>query len=335
MQHILKKIIIVVCVLALVVSGALFFLTQKDVPTKITYGMSFNTFYAGELGLDWKETYDAILDDLGVRHLRLAAHWTMVEPKKDIYNFEELDYQVTRAEAVDADIIFAVGRRLPRWPECHVPGWAKDLSWELQKEEIRHYLTTVVERYKDSPAVLYWQVENEPYLGLFANDYCGDLDKDFLREEIALVHQLDPGRKILVTDSGNLSTWSGAYQSGDIFGTSMYIYLWNPEFGQVKTILPPWFYRAKEGVMKLLYGKKDTMLIELSIEPWLIEPLVNASLETQFSRMDMNKFNEIIEYAKESRYDKQYMWGAEWWYWLKQKGHPEFWDKGRELFNES
>ena len=36
-----------------------------------------------------------------------------------------------------ADVIFGVGRRLPRWPECHVPGWAIDMSWEDQKSEIK------------------------------------------------------------------------------------------------------------------------------------------------------------------------------------------------------
>nr|MBP9760130.1 hypothetical protein [Candidatus Paceibacterota bacterium] len=36
-------------------------------PTSIQYGVSFNTMYAGELGLDWREVYTAVLDDLQVR----------------------------------------------------------------------------------------------------------------------------------------------------------------------------------------------------------------------------------------------------------------------------
>ena len=98
--------------------------------------MSFNTLYANELGLDWKETYDAILDELGVRNLRLAAHWPMVEPIDNIYNFAELDYQIARAEEVGAEVIFAVGRRLPRWPECHVPTWAQGLAQVEQQQQL-------------------------------------------------------------------------------------------------------------------------------------------------------------------------------------------------------
>ena len=74
------------------------------------------------------------------------------------------------------------------------------------------------------------------------------------------------------TDSGNLGTWAGPYKHGDVFGTSVYIHFWNPELGQFKTVLPPWAYRVKETLMELLYGKKPSFLIELSAEPWLLEP---------------------------------------------------------------
>lgn len=314
--------------LAMVISA----LVYKPKPERITYGMSFNVMYAKELGLDWRETYYAILDDLQVRHLRLAAHWPMLEPSRDEYSFVEMDYQLRRAEEAGAEVILAVGRRLPRWPECHIPDWAKSLSWEEQKEEIRKYIEAMVTRYRDNPVITHWQVENEPYLSLFAYEHCGELDEEFLLEEIKLVKSLDPSRPVLVTDSGNLGTWLGAYKNGDVFGTSVYVYFWNPELGQFKTILPPWFYRLKESLVEILYGNKQTFLIELSAEPWLLEPITDVDIETQYSRMDLEKFNEILKYAEETRYDRQYLWGAEWWYWMKDRGHRELWDRGREIF---
>lgn len=330
----LKRIIITILILVLVGASILWFLARKPIPETITYGMSFNTMYANELGLDWKETYDAIIDDLGVRHLRLAAHWPMIEPEKDTYNFTELDYQVQKAEDASATVVLAVGRRLPRWPECHIPAWAREQSWDEQKVELIDYITTVVTRYKDSPAVTVWQVENEPFLSLFAFEHCGALDEEFLDTEIALIKSLDSTRPVLVTDSGNLGTWSGAYSRGDIFGTSVYVYFWNPELGQFKTFLPPWFYRAKEKVIGYVYGAKPTYLIELSAEPWLVEPVVNVPLETQFTRMDVEKFNDILAYAKDTRYDTQFLWGAEWWYWLLLQDRPEMWNRGKELYAE-
>ena len=325
---------VLLVLIALVAIGILLFflMSWRPLPETITYGMSFNTPYARELGLDWRETYDAILDELGVRHLRLAAHWPMTEPTPGVYNFAELDYQLERAEAVEAEVILAVGRRLPRWPECHVPEWAMELSWEEQKAEIRDYMTAVVERYRDHSAITHWQVENEPFLTLFAFEHCGWLDEDFLEEQIALVRTLDPYRPILVTDSGNLGAWSGAYRLGDSFGTSVYVHFWNPELGQFRTILPPWWYRAKDNLMAFRHGEQESMLIELSAEPWLVAPIVETDLDTQFSRMDLEKFNDVLEYARHTRFEMQYLWGAEWWYWLKLQGHPEMWERGQELF---
>lgn len=296
--------------------------------------MSFNTPYARELGLEWKESYDAILDDLGVRHLRLAAHWPMIEPIPGTYNFTELDYQINRAEEVGASVVLAIGRRLPRWPECHIPDWARTLEMEEYNAALLVYMEQVLERYKTSPAVIWWQVENEPFLEVFAFEHCGKLDTELLDIEIALVRTLDPTRPILITDSGNLGRWADAYSRGDIFGTSVYVHLWNPELGPLKTVLPGWFYRVKDNFMALIYGEKPSVLIELSVEPWLIEPIAEAPLEVQFSRMDLQKFEDILKYAEETHFDTQYLWGAEWWYWLHLQGRSEMWERGKRLYAE-
>lgn len=331
-MRLLKLIAIILGITIVLVSAVILFLAQKPIPSTITYGMSFNTSYARELGLDWKEVYHAILNDLGVRQLRLAAHWPMVEPASGVYNFEELDYQIAEAEKINAKVVLAVGRRLPRWPECHIPNWAREKAWEDQKNNLRAYMKAVVERYRDSSAVMIWQVENEPYLKLFAFEHCGELDEDFLHEQVALIKELDRTRPVLVTDSGNLGTWSGAYQAGDMFGTSVYVHFWNPELGQFRTFLPPWFYRVKENFVQLLYGEKPTVLIELSAEPWLLAPVVDVPLDVQFTRMNPEKFNDIIEYAKDTRYEQQYLWGAEWWYWLHLQGESAMWEAGQKLF---
>jgi len=327
-----KKVILSLTVLALISLLLLVFLAQKPKPESITYGMSFNTPYARELGLDWQETYDAILDELGVRHLRLAAHWPMVEPVQGTYNFTELDYQISRAEEVGAEVIFAVGRRLPRWPECHLPEWTRNLERPERQDLQLDYMKAVIERYSNSPAITTWQVENEPFLEVFAFEHCGELDKDFLDKEIAMVRELDPSRPILVTDSGNLGLWAGAYSRGDAFGTSVYVHFWNPELGQFRTVLPAFAYRIKDNFMALLYGRKTSYLIELSAEPWLISPIVEVPLDIQFTRMNLQKFEDIIEYAEATRFEKQYLWGAEWWYWLMLQDEPQMWERGKALY---
>lgn len=333
MARLISIVFRVLMLLVIVAVCVWWWVSRVPYPDKYEYGVSFNTPYARELGLDWKKTYLAILDELGVKHVRLAAHWPMIEPKDNVWNFTELDTQMQLAREHNADVILGVGRRLPRWPECHIPGWAQSLSWDEQKQKILEYVRTVVMRYKDEPALRYWQVENEPFLTVFAHQYCGSLDTAFLNEELALVRELDPSHPILVTDSGNLGVWYGAYRRGDVFGTSVYVYLDNPDTGPFKTLLPPQTYSAKRELMGLVYGKKDTLLIELSLEPWLTQSIVDTPLATQIERMPVSRMDEILTYARETKLREQYLWGAEWWYWMKAtQHHPEYWDWARSVF---
>ncbi len=326
----LFKILLALCA---VVALALIYLlaTLDKVPARVSYGATFSTLYAEELGLDWRAVYRATLDDLGVRKLRIPAYWPRIETSRDSYDWSELDFMVRLAAERDAKVILAIGRRVPRWPECHIPHWTEQLSEDERKDELLELLEALVTRYRGSPAVEYWQVENEAYLSLFAFEHCGELDEELLDEEIRLVRSLDD-RPILLTDSGNLGLWLSPYKRGDSFGTSLYMYFWNPEVGQFKTKVPPIFYRAKDRIAELVHGEKPVYLIELSLEPWLTQAIVETPRETQLSRMDMEKFNEILAYARRTSFERQYLWGVEWWYYMRERNHPEFWDAARDLF---
>ncbi len=329
-----KKILFCLLFFLLVAYVAYQVFSYRPKPDKIIYGASFNVPYAIELGLDWQESYLAILDDLGVKNLRLAAHWPLVEPERNNYDFSYLDFQLEEALKRNIDVILVLGRRVPRWPECHVPEWATVLQEKEWQAEILDLMELIINRYKDFENISYWQVENEPYLEVFAYEHCGDLDEGFLDSQISLVRGLDLDRPILMTDSGNLGWWSRPYQKGDAFGTSVYLYFWNPNLGQFRTILPASFYRFKTNWNELRHGKQETFLIELSLEPWLIEPLIETPIEVQFEMMDLNRMNRIIDYAERTRFEKQYLWGAEWWYWLKEEhGMSDKWNFGKELFS--
>jgi len=309
-------------------------LNYHKVNKPFIYGVSFSRFHADELELDWKETYLAILHDLGVRNFRFSAHWHITEPKEGKFNFTELDFQIKEAEKKNASVILAVGRRLPGWPECHEPDWAKSKDKDSKQENILKYIETVVNRYKGSPAIKYWQVENEPYLTFFSRSTCGPLDEDFLAREINFVKSLDSSRPIIVTDSGEFGTWLPAYRRGDIFGTSLYLYIWNHRFGPLRYPITPAFFRIKKNIISLLSGgSKESFVIELSAEPWLLQPIIKTPIDVQMQRMGIDKFNEMIEFSDKTGFDKFYLWGAEWWYWLKLRGDDQHWSRAREIFS--
>ena len=175
-------IFLVLAVIALLIYNLNF------VPAKTTWGVTFSQQYTTvELGLDWKETYLAILDDLKVDHLRLSAYWNANEPQKGQYDFSDLDWQVDQASQRGVKIILAVGRRLPRWPECHDPVWLNSLSAQEQKDSLILYIKTVMDRYKNNLNIITWQIENEPYLSSFG--MCPPPDREFFKSEVALAKQ--------------------------------------------------------------------------------------------------------------------------------------------------
>src|SRR3989338_6386002 len=65
---------------------------ELPAPPKITFGVTFSPSYATNLGLDWRETYTALLDDMQVRHFRLPAYWEDTEWNPDEFHFDDLDW---------------------------------------------------------------------------------------------------------------------------------------------------------------------------------------------------------------------------------------------------
>ncbi|MDP3696845.1 MAG: beta-galactosidase [Candidatus Taylorbacteria bacterium] len=339
----IKKLALFLIIVLLLAFLFLSFSFKK--PENFTYGVSFSRFHTDELKLDWKETYLAILNDLEVRNFRFSAHWPLTEPEEGKYNFEELDFQMKEAQKAGASVILAVGRRLPGWPECHEPEWVQVESGKLKveseqneykQERILKYIETVVNRYKNYENIRYWQVENEPYLAFFSRSACGELDEEFLKKEIDLVKKLDPSKPVLITDSGEFGTWFQAYMKGEVFGTSQYLYIWWREpIGPFRYPIMPGFFRIKHNLVKLFLGKKPAIVIELSMEPWLRKPILDTSIEVQLERMGIDKFNEMIDFSRKTGFDTFYLWGAEWWYWMKLNDHPEFWNRAKELLSEN
>ncbi|MBL8030302.1 MAG: beta-galactosidase [Candidatus Doudnabacteria bacterium] len=301
---------------------------------QIEYGVTFSQVQAMDLGLDWKEVYKQMLGDLGVKKVRLSAYWNKVEPEPGNFNFDDLDYMIAEAEKTDTSIVLSVGRRLPRWPECHDPAWIKNLNQQQLKNALLSFVETVVLRYKNSRAVEIWQVENEPFLASFGE--CPKPDPGLLDSEIALVKKLDPVRPVLITDSGELSLWISSGKRGDLFGTTLYRYVFSDKLNRYwVNYIPFWVYRVKAGFLRFLNPGKQVAIIELQAEPWTTKGILNTSVEEQFKTMSMQKFEKILDVAETTRLSPQYLWGVEWWYYMKQKqNHPEFWEKAKGLMRD-
>ncbi|MDP3899580.1 MAG: beta-galactosidase [bacterium] len=336
-----KKVQVILIIIILIII-ILPFASYRPIYDKseLTYGVTFSARYVEEMGLDWKAAYLDMLDDLRVKKLRLPAYWNEIEYKPDIFDFADLDWQITEASERNVEIILAIGGRLPRWPECHYPEWL-GFTKSAPSQEVAQYLKKVVERYRGNPNIIAWQVENEPFLTHFGE--CPEINQGMLEAEISLVKELDSpsgggaGRPIIITDSGELSLWFHAMEQADIFGTTMYRDVYSSALGRyIHYPIPPSFFRLKYNLARSLIVKKpkDYIVIELQAEPWGPKPYYTLTKAERSRTMDIDKFREILEYSRQTGFQEFYLWGVEWWYWEKTVNNDDsLWNEAKTLFN--
>lgn len=327
-----KKVlkIVLILILALILIFVLYFFVGKAKPaSKIEWGITFSKKYAIDLGLDWQQVFSVILYDLQVKRIRLIAYWDDIEKEQGKYDFTDLDWQMKNTEQKEIETILAVGRRLPRWPECFVPNWAKGLSEQEKQEHILSFISKIINRYKGYNNIIIWQIENEPFLGFFGD--CPKVDKKFLEEEIALVKDIDD-RPVMITESGEFSTWIGGARRADIVGTSLYRKI----YGKLKVYftypIPPIFYQRKASLIKSLFKVDEIIAIEVQAEPWGHKATQDMTVEEQDISMSFKQFNKVLEYTRKAGFSKAYLWGAEWWYWrMINFGDDSFWNKAKSI----
>lgn len=330
MRKIFKYFLFGLLLFILLFSGY-FFVGSVDPAKDIAWGVSFSQKQAESLGLGWKETYISLLQDLGVRNLKLITYWDLLEKNDRQYDFDDLDWQMEKANDYGAKVFLVIGMKTPRWPECHIPEWAKGLGKEEQQVRILKLLEEIVIKYRGATPVWAWQVENEPF---FPFGECPWQDKDFLKKEIELVKFLDSkNRPIIISDSGELSFWITAAKLGDIVGTTLHRKVWFKELKRyVKYPLNPIFYWRKSRIINVLFSKQ-VIVGELQAEPWCLKYLGECSLSEQAKTMNLEQFKDNIEFAKNTGLSQHYLWGAEWWYWMKEKQNkPEIWQEAEKLF---
>lgn len=291
--------------------------------TALTLAVSYNTDYARFLGLNYKQAYAAIIKDLGFKIVRLNAQWNNVMPQENEFDFIELDWLMNESARRGVKITLAIGLKTPRWPECHIPNWAVNFDAKQRINALYSYVTAVVSRYKNYPALEIWQVENEPFLGF---GVCPPFSQREFKQEMALVKKLDPNHPTLVSDSGELSLWRKTGRAADLFGTTLYRVVWNKITGYWNyDWLPAKFYRLK---LKFAGRLPQTAFVtELQAEPWIPNGTVmNTALGEQYKSMNIQRLQTNISYAQNLGMSRAYLWGAEWWLWLKSKGENQIYD---------
>ncbi|PIP32050.1 hypothetical protein COX24_00315 [bacterium (Candidatus Gribaldobacteria) CG23_combo_of_CG06-09_8_20_14_all_37_87_8] len=291
------------------------------------YGTTYDPWYAMSLGLNWKTTYLEILDDLGVKYLRLSTFWDQIEPIRDQYYWNDFEWMLNEADKRGVRVIMAIGRKLPRWPECHDPSWLGELNEETLKQEQMEMLKKAVIKLKEHPSIEVWQVENEAF---FPFGICPLADPRFVKKEIELVRSLDPNRIIITSDSGEVGNWIIPGYLADKLAISMYRKVRLGWSGYVVWPVPAWYYRLKASLVGLDHN--DVWGTELQAEPWAPGPLHLQTKEELEKTMSPKRLINNIQYAKKAGLERVYLWGVEWWAYEKERGNDWYWEYAKKLY---
>jgi len=318
----------------IVIFVVIFWSKDFNRPGGVQYGVTFSKIYAEELSLDWQEAFVAILDELKVDRVRIPIYWPDIEPRIDEFDFADYDWMFEQAQLRGVGIIPVVGRRVPRWPECHTPGWVNNLrSDQAVERRLLIMVEQVTRHYSSYNNVIAWQVENEPFLAFFGE--CPKPNAELLDKEIAIVKSIDPNRDVIVTDSGELSFWDTVTERGDILGITLYRLVWSPFVGYFGHLYPPAFYRYRaNNVISDHQNINNVIIMELQAEPWVNgRSITEATLAEQYRSMDLDRLKNTIAYTERVGFKDAYFWGVEWWYWLKiRHGNDQFWEFAKTIW---
>jgi hypothetical protein len=309
--------------------------SQSSKPLVI--GATFIPDYAQSFGLDPKQTLEAMLQDLGIKHLRLVGYWDKIEQTPGIYDFSELDGEFAQANAHGVKVSLTLGLRQPRWPECHMPGWAASEPKSTWEPQLNGFIQAVVERYKDNPALDSYQLENEYFLKVFG--ICPDFSRDRLISEFNLVKQSDPRHTVIISRSNNALGTPINEPTPDEYGVSVYKRVWDTTITKryVEYPFPAWFYGFLAGTEKIIKGK-DTVIHEMQAEPWTPDgkAITETSLIEQNKSLNAEQFNNRFIYSEATGIRSIDMWGAEYWYYRKEKLHePDLWNVAKAQYQKA
>jgi hypothetical protein len=290
----------------------------------MNFGTTFSEPYALSLGLNPPEVFRAIVRDLALQPLRLCTYWDRTEPGPGRFDFRSLDWQVEAAAHAGLEIILTIGQKAPRWPEFYAPPWAG--AGDRQSEigngtgpglegHLLRFIEATVRRFRDAP-ISVWQVENEPYIGFGGPP----IDDGLLCREIELVRGLD-SRPVMVTESAGKRDWRRAARWSNVLGVNLYSRVWRRHWtnlflgGCVNIAAPASRYKAR--LRKVSPSVKEVIIAELQAEPWGPRQVTNVAL------------------AADAGFTTALLWGAEWWYYLRERGDPSMWNAVASLVQQS
>jgi hypothetical protein len=317
----------------------------------VQVGTSFSPRHATYLGLEWQDAYKR-LEAMHFKVIRLSAYWDQVDSE----GYDQLDWLLKESQASGQPVVVSVGMKGLGWPEFYIPREllpavpdGGDVSQDsVLRAATLDFVQTTVDRYRDNPAVVAWQVENEPLNPAGPNRWF--IGRPLLEMEVAAVKAID-SRPLIVNAFGHFnmlfdhtSNRSGfdikqllGFESdtaeaqslnvlgrGDILGLDVYTEIGYRFLGQdgVSHAGSDWAAKAGHWRGIALRQGKQAWITEAQAEPWEAsitsygdpKSTTAEDISTRFASIRARGFGTIL------------LWGSEYWLWRADNGDSSWLD---------
>jgi cellulase (glycosyl hydrolase family 5) len=304
-------------------------------------GTSFASWRAQARGLDYRAAFERVCG-MGLAVVRLSASWRDIAQA----GYGDLDWLLTYAADARQRVVLTVGMKALGWPEFYLPEGLNPSDRSVRRRALQH-VAGVVRRYRDNPALVAWQIENEPFNR--SGPQAWWIPRRVVRREARLVRSMDPTRPLVVTtfahfDEG-LDGASSRHQSrwkrrlgltipaerealtvlrrGDILGLDIYRSIGFIDAGGQERIghaaadqlatVARWQRIAGE-------QNKRVWVTEAQAEPWEARPRdVPLTVQPQDVITLVNGLSGV-------GVETVLLWGSEYWLWRQDRGDPRWVD---------
>ncbi|TMD23774.1 MAG: hypothetical protein E6I99_05485 [Chloroflexi bacterium] len=335
------------------------------VAAPVQVGTSFSPMRAGSLGLDYRGAFKR-LEALHFRVIRLSSYWDQVDKE----GYDQLDWLMNEAQRARQPIVLTVGMKALGWPEFFVPASVTDLTSLQQGQDVAAdpslraaalaFIEDTVRRYRDNPALVAWQIENEPLNR--AGPQRLWIDAAFLRDEISSVRQLDRHHRPLIVNAFShfnfvfdqasarqgfdLRQWLGfdadsaerdslaVLDRGDVLGLDVYTaigyqFLGQDHLSRADADWPDRLARVRDLAKR---QGKQAWITEAQAEPWESE----QATYTDPKSTSPGAIRNVFENLKDAGYSTVLFWGSEYWLWRADNGDSRWIDAIKAILqNES
>ncbi len=174
-------------------------------------GFSYSPMLSEWMNRDPASDLDTLLAATNPDLVRLPVYWDVTQPSPHNLDFASIDtllsvvaqHNITSSRKTR--VVLTIGARNFLYPELHMPSWVgprqqPQLAAIQAGTAYRQYFDATVQRYRASPLLYAWQVENEPF-DFVVNESTGpdQITPEQMAWEIGEVHRLDPAHRAVTT----------------------------------------------------------------------------------------------------------------------------------------